>query len=884
MSIVPDPQALALAAQHMDEGVIVCGPDRRIVWTNAAFARITGYDADESLGRRPAELLHGPHTDPGLPQRIRAQLEAGQPFAGQVVNHRKDGEPYLNEIEIRPLRDLEGALQGWVSLHRPVDRLLRTVGDLRRARQPEGAIFDAYGLWELDGDGLWVSARWIGMLGLSAEAAPHGRADWLALVHPDERGAVARALAGVQAGCGFDLQYRLRHADGTWRWVQAQGRPVADGGRSVGTHLDISPLVEAQRGSEARLRQLRALAAAAPGLLCQYHQPNDGPPRLIAVDAARLRAMCGMDPEPLAADGRPFLERIPVEHRAVVIDAIDASRRTGEIFERAFPWRHPDGRMLRLAVRSAPETQPDGSVLWHGVIDDVSDASRHSELLRRLESQVSGMLYQFELRPDGSMRMPYASAGVDGVFAVQAADLAISAEPILARVHEGDRPQLTESILVSARNLAPWHSEFRYRHPDGRTRWIEARSVPDPQADGTVLWHGFASDVTERRLLEDQLRRAAAAAGAAAEAKTAFLATMSHEIRTPMNGVIGMIDLLRSAEGLPEDAREQADLAHASAQQLMRILDDILDFSRLEAGGLALMDEPYDLAETVRACAELFRARVQPDVAYEVAIADGPWRMHGDAGRVRQVLANLIGNAVKFTPAGRVRVALERVPDGCRIAIEDTGIGIDEDTIGRLFTPFTQAETGTSRRFGGSGLGLAIARRLAGLMGGRIDVQSRPGSGSSFALMLPRRSAEPAQPSPTTPTPLPAAGLGLRVLLVEDEMVNRLVARDMLRRLGCAVEIAGDGVEALECMAEGRIDAVLMDVQMPRLDGREATRRWRERERSQGLPRLPIIALTAYALPEDREQCMQAGMDAFLSKPVSIAGLRGALAELVRQG
>jgi CheY-like chemotaxis protein len=415
-------------------------------------------------------------------------------------------------------------------------------------------------------------------------------------------------------------------------------------------------------------------------------------------------------------------------------------------------------------------------------------------------------------------------------------------------------------------------------------RWIEARSVPDPQPDGGVLWHGFASDVTDRRLLEDQLRRAAAAAGAAAEAKAAFLATMSHEIRTPMNGVIGMIDLLRSTEGLPADAREQAELAHASANQLMRILDDILDFSRLEAGGLTLLDEVFDLAETVRTCAELFRSRVQPGVFYQIEVGPGPWLLRGDAGRVRQVLANLIGNAVKFTPAGGVRIALERVPDGCRIAVEDTGIGIDEETIGRLFTPFTQAETGTSRRFGGSGLGLAIARRLAGLMGGRIDVHSRHGNGSTFALILPRRSADPSQPSPTTPMALPAPGLGLRVLLVEDEMINRIVARDMLRRLGCSVETAADGLEALERLAEGRIDAVLMDVQMPRLDGREATRRWREREHSQGLPRLPIIALTAYALPEDREQCMQAGMDAFLSKPVSIAGLRGALAELVRQG
>lgn len=416
--------------------------------------------------------------------------------------------------------------------------------------------------------------------------------------------------------------------------------------------------------------------------------------------------------------------------------------------------------------------------------------------------------------------------------------------------------------------------------PEGR-KWFEVFKSPVIDDTGHVLGTaGLARDVTERKEMEQRLH-------AADQAKSDFLAAMSHEIRTPMNSVLGYADLLLQMPLQPQQ-RDYVESIATSGQLLLAVINDILDFSKIEAGKITLQEEPVRLRELILQIKRMFEPlAVRKNLHTQIAVADNvPELVQGDFHRIEQILVNLLSNAIKFTDKGGVELRVTALPSEgdeghpeIRFAVSDTGIGISAEQLQNLFQPFHQIDATIARQFSGTGLGLVISRRLCEQMRGTIEVQSQPRQGSTFtaSVRLPVLSADPDTMAAADPKTVlaPASSLPLRILLVEDNALNRRLVTAILKRWNLSADTAASGPQAVQAAQEVAYDVILMDVQMPGMDGFEVTAKIRAWEKAHP-DRLPsrIVALTALAMVDDRARCLEAGMDEYLSKPISPEALR----------
>ncbi len=717
----------------------------------------------------------------------------------------------------------------------------------------------------------------------------------LSVIHPEDRDGVVTTCKSLLTGTPDPIcAYRQLHRDGHYVWLEASFRLVRDNTNGepqefIASVRDVSRRTEAElKAAEAvaRDRENHRLLVMTETIAHVGHWRIDAHTRSVFWSDEVFR-IHGLE----KGDCPTLDEAIELYHhddRLKVRDAMDKVMVQGVSHEFSARIVRPDGEIRNIVSRAQVERAPDGTIIgFIGAFLDVTDQTR-AETAQREEEARYRLLAQnatdIIFRLDGENRFLYVSPAVQELTGFDP-DSLIGADPVAA-MHRDDQPLIRRALDTlrsgeQERIVIP----YRTRCADGSWRWLEvnARSVPVPEGSDPFEIIGASRDIAERKSFEAELVAARDAAEAATLAKSDFLATMSHEIRTPMAGVLGMIELLRTAT--PEETANLLDGLQQSAQMLTTVLDDILDFSKIEGEHLVLEEVDFDLrvlTEQTFATFEMLSANEGLSFGYLFPEAANSL-VRGDPTRLRQVIANLISNAAKFTAKGRVDLSIAEAGSDAtsrtwRFTVTDTGIGIDREMIGALFAPFVQADASTTRKFGGTGLGLAICRRLVEAMGGRIGVTSKPGKGSTFWFELPLLEAS-VQPLPDDRAQDVAGKTrSLDVLLAEDNPINRTLIEGLLKRMGHSVTCVEHGRAAVEGVQSRDFDLVLMDMQMPEMDGPEAAAAIRSMERPS--TRVPIIALTADRSGRRQSLYEKSGIDGFLFKPIDSVKLAVALGQI----
>ncbi len=547
-----------------------------------------------------------------------------------------------------------------------------------------------------------------------------------------------------------------------------------------------------------------------------------------------------------------------------------------------------DGSTQFLQCEVTPWTGADGEVA--GIIVAADDITPLVEAMKELERNEARLNMALSLSDVHVFEIDYRrrelfKAGAEDTFFMRPQTYEDLYRDPKVTVDDRDRAMVDELWRQHLENGEPYRAEYRIKRTDGKDIWVEGTADyrADDKGRATTLL-GAIRDITGQKRAEQAIVRAKEEAEAANAAKSSFLATMSHEIRTPLNGVLGMAQVL-AADHLSPAQQERVRVIQQSGHSLLAILNDLLDLAKIEAGKLELEDAEFCLEDLARGAHGAFSAVAeQKDLRFHMEIAPEAQGVYlGDSTRVRQILYNLISNALKFTETGGVDVAVSAGDPGLVIAVHDSGIGIPADRLDQLFEKFEQADKSTTRKFGGTGLGLAICRDLADLMGGAIKVESVLGEGTTFtvALPLPRigdaLSAEERGSAGATQSHSADADRSLRVLAAEDNAVNQLVLKTMLEQAGITPTIVADGRAAVDAWRGQAWDLVLMDVQMPVMDGIAATRAIRELEAAEGRARTPILALTANAMTHHVAEYLAADMDGFVAKPIEVGQLFAAM-------
>jgi PAS domain S-box-containing protein len=875
---------LAAIVEGSGDAILSHTPDGIVRTWNRGAESILGYSAAEAIGRHVSEVV--------VLDGVAQLPNVGTACQCDTACFRSDRQRIPVSMTCYPIQGSSGTVAGTAMILRDISEHKRVELALQESEARLLTMADGCStpIWVADGEGntQFVNRATREFLGPHNDREVDGQ-KWQLLLHPDDAPSYVDAYhSALRRQASFRAEVRFRRGDGEWRWAAAYAEPrmSADGEflGHLGLFADITVAKETEQTLRFQHSLLHAIHEVSPDailvvdnksrivshnkkLLDTWRVPP-GAIKYAPAEDSLLGSAVDMVKDPDA-----FLKR--VQELYADPDAVDLC----EI-------EMKDGRTLERHSSSLRDENGNHTLGRVWFFRDITERKRaeaaiqaSEETFRQLAENISQVFWMNATNPK---ELLYVSPAYEQVWGRTRESLYRSPMSWTDAIHSDD-VEKARQIFDRQMKGELVDSEYRILTPDRREKWIVDRAFPIRDESGQVIRVvGLAEEITERKRYEAELIQAREGADAANLAKSRFLANMSHEIRTPMNGIIGMIELLLET-GLAPEQRRYAAVAQTSARTLLSLIDDILDISKIEARKLTLENLPFHLPETVESVVQLFAPQAgQKGLALSSSVSpEVPALLRGDPHRLRQVLTNLCANAIKFTDAGEVRldaVLESRTGDAAtvRFSVADTGIGIQPDKAESLFAPFTQADASTTRKYGGTGLGLAICKQLVEMMGGVIGVDSRQGSGSTFwftavfDIAAQEVKKEHRESGPAGVQTLREA----RILVAEDNAVNRDVAVAQLRMLGCRAHAVNDGAAAAEAVRQGGYDLVLMDCEMPVMDGFEATRRIRASEN----PDIPIIALTAHAISGDRDRCLAEGMNDYLSKPVELKRLAEVLA------
>ncbi len=775
------------------------------------------------------------------------------------------------------------------------------------------------GSWEFDVESgviAW-SYEQSRILGFHSSLAIPTYTEFFDMIPLSDRPKLQEAVEGaIICGTSYEIEHGIVRPDGSVCYVISRGSAVSNEQgkvfKLIGTIIDISDRKKVELALQEKETQFKELTAASPSVIYTMVEDRNGIVRFeyISLIAEEIHEVSIAE---IYQDAAVIMKQMHPDDLQGYVDAVQMSLENFQPFIHEWRIITPSRKTKWLRVNSRPSHRENGDTVWHGIASDISDRKQLEIDLIITENKVKDILNsttaaitRLLVKADGTFETDYISAGCELVSGYTADELKADQGLWLSRANPDDWKAVESQVYenIFAKRVGTY--VYRLQHKDGSQRWISQTNHSRwDELEKAWIVTIVSTDISDRKQIEIELIEAKEKAEAATKSKSAFLSNMSHEIRTPMNGVLGMAQLLEMTS-LDEEQTDFVKTIKESGDALLTIINDILDFSKIESGMLEIEEKVFVLEDTVIAVIKLMESiAIAKQIQLKYAIApDVPITVIGDRARLRQILLNLVSNAIKFTPQGLVMMTIngefKELTNNyeLKFAIADTGIGIQKEQIDKLFRAFSQADSSISRKYGGTGLGLAISKRLVELMGGTIWVESLGNIGGNppldwqsdgqaddqgsifhfaIAVSIPASKTEIIKQSQDSSSPNSdlsdsqlAINFPLQILLVEDNPVNQMVAKLLLKRLGYQVDLAENGLDAVQATQDQTYDLILMDVQMPKMDGLTATKLIKSRLSNS---QTQIVAMTAEAMPEDRQACFDAGMDDYISKPFNISGL-----------
>ncbi len=897
--------------------IIANDADGVISFFNTGAENLLGYTKEEMLGKCTPKVFHLASEVEArgkeLSERYGRKIEGVEIFLTSTKEHRneglewtyvrKDGSHVPVLLVVSPRMNAKGEVIGYIGVARNISQRKQALDELRASEERWHFALEGSGDgvwdWDLRTNKVYYSHQWKAMLGYADEDIGDSLDEWRDRVHPDDRTQCQQDVEAHLSGQTpvYMHEHRIRCKDGSYKWILDRGKVIErdESGkptRVIGTHTDITERRAFQsRIEESEHRFRSAFADSAIGMTIVS---LDG--SFIEVNASLCNIFGYTETELLQLTFQDITHAEDLDTDLELLRETLERQRDSYMFYKRY--LHASGRVIwtRLTVTLVRDSE-GAPVHFISQIEDLSNnrileaALIETKERLNMATRSSGIgiwdwyIDRNELIWDEQMFAHYGR---------EKNAFQPSLETWLSSLHPDDRDRIALEIDGVIEGERDYDTEFRAVWPDGTIRHIRGiAALQHDEAGRPTRMVGTNWDITASVEQREELARLARSAEEANRAKSQFLANMSHEIRTPLNGIIGITDLLFESPEVTTEQNEFIEIIQNCGKDLLNLVNDILDFSKIEAGEMELDIQTFNLKTLLAQVRALFSKKAHArGLELHCRIDDDlPENLKGDAFRIRQVLNNLLANAIKFTHEGLIEIRIERKTlaaiEDCaslRFIIKDTGIGIKKEITDKLFMEFSQADSSTSRVYGGTGLGLAISKHLVELMGGHIGVESEPGQGSEFwfSLHLPYGEATETvavavdSEEPKTPLSLQQKEIAeaeheitdYRILYAEDNETNQYLAAALFKNTGFELEVAENGLEALDCLKKETYDLVLMDVQMPQMDGIEATRRIRAGEAGEQNQNIPILAVTAHTQDEDKQACLSVGMNDFIPKPV----------------